>query len=311
MEANIHPVYDTGERFTIDPITRSIKCEDRDRIYLVREEHNSEVFTFTMPRYIEGHDMALCNEVTLHYVNTSSATKETSNAIYRVTDFGVDPDDSKRVLFTWGVSCKATMFAGPLVFAVHFKCKNEETHDTRYKWSTSSCNVVTVLDTVIVAPEEGAETDLQEKTVAPSRDQQVIVPDGDFRGLSRVTVDPIPSTYYCPDGVLKIEENGQYDVREFYYARVSVPTTGRLQEKTITTNGTFEPDPGFGGLSKVIVNVPQDSSHPREIATVAEMDALLSTATSAYIGAVYKYTGPSSSKYENGALYIIKDDGGA
>lgn len=42
---------------------------------------------------------------------------------------------------------------------------------------------------------------------------------------------------------------------------------------------------------------------PKEIATEAEMDALLEVAE---IGSVYKYTGPAG-KYETGSLYIVEE----
>ena len=47
-----------------------------------------------------------------------------------------------------------------------------------------------------------------------------------------------------------------------------------------------------------------DSDKPPEIATEAEMTALLDTAE---IGAVFKYTGATTAKYENGTHYIIEE----
>lgn len=309
MEAAIHPVYDTGERFKIEPLNRAIKCETHDKIYLVKDDHNSEVFTFEMPRFIEGHDMLLCNKVEVHYINTNSSTKETSSARYTVADFAVDPRDSEKVIFSWPVSRKATVFAGTLAFALHFACINESTRDTRYWWSTASCNIVTVLDSVSIPPEEsGEETDLQEKWAIPSQTEQVITPDGEYRGLSKVFVAKIPPQYFEPSGTLEVTRNGSYFVDQYHMVLAAVPTDAKLQEKTVTENGTVTPDAGYDGLAKVTVNVPQNSPLPVEVETEAAMDRILSLATSAQIGAVYKFTGASTTKYESGALYIINSE---
>lgn len=57
------------------------------------------------------------------------------------------------------------------------------------------------------------------------------------------------------------------------------------------------------GYSEVIVNVEAtDSPLPTEVATEAEMTALLSSGT---VGGVYKYTGTTGT-YENGALYVLE-----
>ncbi len=48
----------------------------------------------------------------------------------------------------------------------------------------------------------------------------------------------------------------------------------------------------------------EDSALPIEVATEAEMTALLSTAE---VGAIYKYTGETTDTYENGALYVVEE----
>ena len=56
------------------------------------------------------------------------------------------------------------------------------------------------------------------------------------------------------------------------------------------------PLPGEGGNGG-------DSALPIEVSTEAEMTALLE---SAEVGSIYKYTGESTTTYDNGALYIVK-----
>ena len=84
-----HPVYDTDLHLIIDPSNRSIKNESGKTV-LMQNDHNSERFTFEIPRYVDGHDMSLCNVVEVHYNNIDSSDKSVQNAgIYPVLDLQV------------------------------------------------------------------------------------------------------------------------------------------------------------------------------------------------------------------------------
>ena len=81
-----HPVYDTDLHLLIDPITREITNESGKTV-IMQYDHNSERFTFEIPRYVDGHDMSLCNVVEFHYINTDANDKTIQNAdVYQVDD---------------------------------------------------------------------------------------------------------------------------------------------------------------------------------------------------------------------------------
>lgn len=65
---------------------------------------------------------------------------------------------------------------------------------------------------------------LQEKSTIPTKNEQEIIPDKNYDGLSKVIVNKIPDEYIVPSGRIVIIENGSYDVTE--YAEVEVLTSG-------------------------------------------------------------------------------------
>lgn len=132
--AHLHEIRDTDSHFEIDPITRSIN-NDGSESMLIQYDHKSEIFTFELPRYIEGHDMSLCNRVEVHYVNSDLDGKQQNRGVYEVEDFEISEDDEETMVFSWAISNHATQFVGPLTFAIRFACLTEEVVD--YAWNTS------------------------------------------------------------------------------------------------------------------------------------------------------------------------------
>ena len=113
---------------------------------------------------------------------------------------------------------------------------------------------------------------LQSKTVTPTESVQNVTPDANVYGLSKVTVNAIPSTYLIPTGTSNITSNGLFDIGSYKSVSVSVYQT--LQSKTVTPTQTVQdvvPDQGVYGLSKVTVNsIPSQYVIPFGTLTISE-----------------------------------------
>lgn len=94
--------------------------------------------------------------------------------------------------------------------------------------------------------------ELQEKTAAPSESEQIIKPDANYSGLSKVTIGaaPLQSKTIAPTtNAQNITADGSY------YGLASVTVNAiAAEERTITENGTFSPSSG-SYFSSVTVNV--------------------------------------------------------
>ena len=139
--AHSHPISDDDRLFVIDPTNRSITYEG-DNIVLVKGDHNSEVFSFEIPRIVEGHDMSLCDHVRIHYSNTDRRRKNESKDIYYVTDCVVNGDV---VNFSWTLSGNATKYYGTLTFLIQFCCLDED-GTYSYIWTTDTYKSIPVHD---------------------------------------------------------------------------------------------------------------------------------------------------------------------
>lgn len=137
--AHSHSVLDKDTHFIIDPASREITHDAE--LLLTQYSHNSERYTFEIPRYIEGHDMSLCNSVQVHYINTDgNRTKpQTSIDKYEALDLHIDGD---KVVFTWLISASATLYSGITSFQIWFCCKEGDT--ITYAWNTAIFDAVTV-----------------------------------------------------------------------------------------------------------------------------------------------------------------------
>lgn len=133
--AHTHDVYDTGKYFEINEISRFIKETSSTKLVLVQGDHKSEVITFKMPRFIDGHDMLNCNKIRVHYINIDTKTNDASADIYEVTDLALCEDSEDMLTFTWVVEAPATKYAGTLSFLIKFECTEGE--NILYQWNTA------------------------------------------------------------------------------------------------------------------------------------------------------------------------------
>ena len=137
--AHKHSVYDTDKHFTINPITRVVKNDPSHKATVIQFDHNSERFTFELPRFVEGHDMTECNKVEVHYLNVDTKTKEERRGVYISDDLKVSADDENVVVCSWLISGNATELVGTLSFVVRYCCVEGDV--VTYAWNTAVATV--------------------------------------------------------------------------------------------------------------------------------------------------------------------------
>lgn len=145
--AHKHPIYDTDPHFKIDGDTRVITNVSDVKVALMQGDHNSERFTFEIPRYVDGHDMSLCNICQIHYLNVGSSNRATNTGIYEVEDLQFDPkDEQNRVVLSWLISSNVTMYVGSLSFVIRFGCSTDGVVD--YIWNTAVHSGITISSSI-------------------------------------------------------------------------------------------------------------------------------------------------------------------
>lgn len=141
--AHNHSVHDTDKHFRIIPQTRKI-VNASGKKKLMRLDHKSEVFTFDMPRFIDGHDMALCNVLEVHFNNISEDGNTKKPNMDELT-IQISPDDENTVIWSWTITENATQLAGILSFFFRFSCVNDD-GSVDYNWHTESYDDIMIGD---------------------------------------------------------------------------------------------------------------------------------------------------------------------
>lgn len=122
-------------------------------------------------------------------------------------------------------------------------------------------SLIPQIQTALQDKAAGPDPVLQTKTVTPTTSQQNVAPDSGYDGLSKVTVNAIPSDYMVedelatqgnlitriqttlqtkasgitPTGTINITENGTYDVTQYASANVEVASSGGGGSGTLST----------------------------------------------------------------------------
>lgn len=150
---HIHGVYDTDKHFTIDAVTKVIHNAS-NKIKLQQHSHRSERFTFEIPRFIEGHDMSLCNKIEVHYNNIKADKTAKNKDVYKVKDMKVltnsdeeDSDEEDVVVFSWLIKKRATQYEGSLNFCIHFACIADD-GTIEYQLPTEIYAGITISETI-------------------------------------------------------------------------------------------------------------------------------------------------------------------
>lgn len=132
---------DTDPKFEIDVISRKI-INNSGKTTLMRYDHNSERLGFSMPRFIDSHDMSNVDRIEIHFVNTDVVTSEESTDKYIVDDLAVDAKNTEKITFSWEIQNTATKYKGSLAFLIRFLCFDGDSID--YSWSTEPFRTLTV-----------------------------------------------------------------------------------------------------------------------------------------------------------------------
>ena len=135
--SHINKIADKDPCFSVDPITRAIRNVSSTKTTLMQFDHNSERFTFTLPRFIEGHDMAEVSKAEVHYLNVDTA------GVYPMNDIAVDEAHEDKITCSWLISQNATMKPGSLTFLLRFVCVSAD-GSIEYAWHTGTFNGISV-----------------------------------------------------------------------------------------------------------------------------------------------------------------------
>ena len=96
----------------------------------------------------------------------------------------------------------------------------------------------------------------QEKTVIPTKQQQEVIADNGFTSLSKVVVESIPNNYQEVKGEVLLKTNGVHNVAPYETAKVEfeVKLEERSASAVVSGDLVVEPNEGYDGLSKVVIN---------------------------------------------------------
>ena len=173
MMPHSNKIHDTETHFIINPSNRTITNDSVDNNIIVQYDHNSERFTFEMPRYVDGHDMSECKEngeVRVNFRNSASTGLSKNDGVYICDDLAVSSADKNKVTFSWLLSSTATQYIGYLYFSIQFICFNGD--NIEYSWNTGIYKDITIVESINNI-EQAVESDAFKELTDLVRDTKV------------------------------------------------------------------------------------------------------------------------------------------
>lgn len=143
-----HKVIDSDLIFKVDSFNREITAENPQKELLIQGDHRCERFSFEIPRYIEGHDMYLCNSTQVYFLNVEDKKRDNKHitGVYTFDDLHIDTENPDKLIASWLISGNATKFAGILQFMLVFSCIDGTRVD--YKWCTKIFEGIKVIESL-------------------------------------------------------------------------------------------------------------------------------------------------------------------
>lgn len=110
---------------------------------------------------------------------------------------------------------------------------------------------------MIINANQGGGGNLQEKTATPSTAQQVITPDSQYDGLSKVTIVPTPLETITVKSSTAQQPPITPTSPNIGFSSITVePNLLQTKSVTLPTSQPIQPDTGYYGLSGVNVSAP-------------------------------------------------------
>ena len=146
MMAHDNKIYDSEPHFVIDPETRLMTTASAGNNTIVQYDHNSERFTFEIPRFVDGHDMSESASVRIHYRNSSANGMNKTNGVYTPTDLEICGENADVLTFSWLLSSATTQYIGNLHFSIQFLCF--EGDEVVYSWNTGVYKDINIIESI-------------------------------------------------------------------------------------------------------------------------------------------------------------------
>lgn len=110
---------------------------------------------------------------------------------------------------------------------------------------------------MIINANQGGGGNLQEKTATPSTAQQIITPDSQYDGLSKVTIAPTPLETITVKSSTAQQPPITPTSPNIGFSSITVePNLLQTKSVTLPTSQPIQPDTGYYGLSGVNVSAP-------------------------------------------------------